>query len=126
MNQFDTYVVNINLDDKTPNKTVNDLITRFGVDNDNVIYMSKNEYNKYVFNNCGNTSFYNKKNHDDKICTICHNNFKKNNKIFQLHNCNHQFHYKCIEKWFKSLSNNFTNIRSCPLCRSSTESIIEY
>jgi hypothetical protein len=126
MDQFNTYVVNINLDDIDINKTLNDLASKYSVDNDNIVYMNRNEYNKYVFNNSGNIVNYNKKKHNDINCVICHDDFKKNNKIFQLHNCNHLFHYKCIEKWFKSLSNNFSDILSCPLCRSSNEAIIEY
>ena len=78
MNQFDTYVVNINFDDNDINKTLDDLVNRFSVDDNNIVYMSKNEYNKYVFDNSGQILYYNKKNHNDIKCSICHNDFKKN------------------------------------------------
>ena len=92
--------------------------------------MSKKEYHEYIFNNSGNiidncsiNPNYNS-NCDDDICLICHNQIK-NTKIFKLNMCNHQFHYKCIKKWFKILSKQNNQIHHCPLCRASNELIID-
>lgn len=43
------------------------------------------------------------------ICGICREEYKLNEYIRKL-NCNHIFHKKCIDKWFKNNSN-------CPNCR---------
>lgn len=52
--------------------------------------------------------FYNE-NIKQKSCSICLEEYKKNEKIF-LSNCEHIFHSKCINSW---LNNNIT----CPICR---------
>jgi hypothetical protein len=52
-----------------------------------------------------------KKNEEDKVCSICLNNFKKNELKRTLH-CNHEYHKKCIDKWINKNNN------SCPTCRS--------
>ena len=43
-------------------------------------------------------------------CSICLEDFKINDEYIKL-NCNHIFHYDCINKWFKH-----SNL--CPICRS--------
>lgn len=57
----------------------------------------------------------NKKTKDNvnKSCTICLEPFKSNNKLYGL-SCNHYFHKKCIERWFRG---NIT----CPTCRKEQE-----
>ena len=44
-------------------------------------------------------------------CAICHDDIKKND-IIRILNCNHFFHYKCVDKWLE-------NKHQCPLCRTS-------
>ena len=43
-------------------------------------------------------------------CSICHEDIK--NDIVRKLNCNHFFHYKCIDKWLEGK-------HQCPLCRTS-------
>ena len=55
---------------------------------------------------------------DDKLikeeekCVICLENYKVNEYKREL-KCDHVFHKKCIDKWFKKRSDN----KSFPLCR---------
>ena len=52
-----------------------------------------------------------KEDEESKICSICLNNFKRNELKRTLH-CNHEYHKKCIDKWINKDNN------SCPTCRS--------
>ena len=51
-------------------------------------------------------------NSDEKLCSICYKDYKNNDLIIKLPNCNHFYHAECILKWLKT--NN-----SCPMCRES-------
>jgi hypothetical protein len=52
-------------------------------------------------------------------CTICCNEFIKNEYYRKLDKCGHIFHKKCVDKWF------FVNQNcECPLCRSNHNNII--
>jgi len=42
-------------------------------------------------------------------CTICLEQFKKN-QVIQILPCHHKFHHKCLKPWFKTST-------CCPLCR---------
>ena len=53
-----------------------------------------------------------------KFCTICHENIKKKEHKIKLHNCNHVFHKKCLNKLLKKNLLNF----SCPNCRKDYKS----
>lgn len=46
----------------------------------------------------------------DQECSICLDNITIKRKLLP---CNHTFHYKCINKWFK-------NLHRCPLCLQFT------
>jgi hypothetical protein len=46
----------------------------------------------------------------DQECSICLDNITKKRKVLP---CNHTFHRKCINKWFK-------NLHRCPLCLQFT------
>ena len=46
----------------------------------------------------------------DQECSICLDNITKKRKVLP---CNHTFHPKCINKWFK-------NLHRCPLCLQFT------
>ena len=125
MGNNDTYVLKINLNEvsnENLQKSINRLIEENNSD-DEIIIMSKKEYSKYILNNSG--SFFKKNDHDNILCTICHYQIKNQHKIFQLNPCNHQFHYKCIKKWFETISNQLNLVHHCPTCRSSHEFIIE-
>lgn len=49
-------------------------------------------------------------NDENKICSICLEEYKNNDKIKKL-DCNHIFHSECVKIW---LSNKTT----CPICRT--------
>lgn len=123
-----TYILKINLNDILQNdmhniiqQSINDITNTNNSTNNNIIYMNKNEYSNYIFDNSG--TIINKYKTSD-ICSICCSNLKNTHKLFKLDICNHLFHYKCIKKCFKEASKqNF--IHKCPLCRSSNEVIYE-
>ena len=123
----DTYVLKINLD-QVNNINLQDSFNKiFGEDynncqNNEIIVMSKKEYNKYILENSG--TIIECFNCDDDICIICHNQIK-NSKVFKLNTCEHFFHYKCIKKWFSILSDKYTLLHHCPICRASNEQMIE-
>lgn len=50
-----------------------------------------------------------KQKNTEKCCSICLENFNISEYLFNT-NCNHTFHYDCINLW-KMYSN------TCPLCR---------
>lgn len=58
------------------------------------------------------------KNND--TCSICCNNFAIKEYKRQLPKCKHQFHKKCIDKWF---SKNVESM-NCPICRENYNNII--
>ena len=47
----------------------------------------------------------------EEECTICYSNYQTNDKVCTLPQCNHRFHYDCVERWAKYKP-------ECPLCRS--------
>ena len=51
------------------------------------------------------------KQHLEKECSICQNNFSEGEKISEIA-CKHFYHYKCIKEWVKIKD-------SCPLCRKN-------
>jgi hypothetical protein len=54
-----------------------------------------------------------------ETCTICYQEFIKNEYYRKLDKCGHIFHKKCIDKWF------FINQDcECPLCRTNHNTII--
>jgi len=53
-------------------------------------------------------------------CSICYTEFKKGELMTTIPNCNHQFHFDCIEIWIKTQA-------TCPCCRDNIrKSLIEY
>ena len=59
------------------------------------------------------------KEHTDKECGICFNDFKLDDNICNLSVCNHLYHQECLEKWYNHClkdSKNFT----CPICRKQS------
>jgi len=67
---------------------------------------------------------YQKIKKDDPIinetCSICFDEFKENEFKRSLDECNHTFHKKCIDKWFRKNSSSM----NCPLCRKNYNSHI--
>lgn len=49
-----------------------------------------------------------KKNISKNMCSIC---LLEDNECFETLACNHEFHLKCINKWFKTKN-------TCPMCRN--------
>lgn len=50
---------------------------------------------------------------EEKICTICLENYKNQDKIIML-DCQHYFHIDCILSWF-------IMHKTCPLCRNNND-----
>ena len=55
--------------------------------------------------NCTNTEV-------NESCSICQLKFKTGDNLTTLQDCNHTFHYNCIQEWGKYK-------QDCPLCRKS-------
>ncbi|CAI8615122.1 unnamed protein product [Vicia faba] len=49
-------------------------------------------------------------------CAICLSEYTDGHECRMLPNCNHVFHYQCIDAWFTSHSN-------CPLCRALVQPV---
>ena len=53
-------------------------------------------------------------------CSICLDNYKLNESFRILPKCKHEFHKKCIDKWFK------LNIKKkCPICYFSYDYLLD-
>jgi len=61
----------------------------------------------------------NKINIKNENCSICLNKYELNEYERTLPQCNHTFHKKCIDKWFRINSNKY-----CPLCYCSYNHIL--
>lgn len=54
---------------------------------------------------------------EEKFCSICFDN--ENNESLILLECNHIFHFECINEWYKKGDNKkFDKPLTCPYCRS--------
>ncbi len=81
-----------------------------------IIIKSKKPNVKHITKHLGN---YTRIKNDDNLiknnesCSICSDSFQAKQYKRQLSKCNHQFHKKCIDKWF------CTNVEkmNCPICR---------
>jgi hypothetical protein len=51
-------------------------------------------------------------------CSICYQQFQKNDYYRELDGCKHMFHKKCIDEWFFQ-----SKSYSCPLCRKNPYSL---
>jgi hypothetical protein len=85
-----------------------DIVTRFGSPgNDNLHEHMKKQRRKQI-NNLGK---YKKVKEELELeCPICLENFKQNEYYRKL-DCDHCFHKKCIDRWFKK------DHSECPMCR---------
>jgi hypothetical protein len=54
-------------------------------------------------------------NKENEYCSICYEEFKKNEYCRKLPLCGHFFHKKCVDKWLRK---DILEMR-CPLCRKS-------
>jgi Ring finger domain len=57
------------------------------------------------------------KSKDTCTCSICFNDFKINERYRKLP-CNHQFHKRCIDKWFNESV-------KCPMCRQDLRDLLQ-
>ena len=151
MNQSNlTYVLKINLNEinnlnSTIEQTIDkintndNIITNYDSINDDIVIMTKNEYREYILDNngyiindistlCSSNNNY----HDNEFelilpeinkCSICLSSLEIYQKKYKLNLCSHLFHYDCINNWYKTISNKIFEVHSCPLCRSSNESM---
>lgn len=68
---------------------------------------------KYIKNKIGSYERFSPKRHNiSEPCSICRCEYK-NNEGIRILDCNHNFHKKCVDRWFKK--ENVT----CPLCRKN-------
>ncbi|XP_021897715.1 probable E3 ubiquitin-protein ligase ZFP1 [Carica papaya] len=51
-------------------------------------------------------------NQEGATCTICLENYKKDEEIGTLKNCSHEYHVECVERWL--LTKN-----TCPICKAA-------
>ena len=49
-------------------------------------------------------------------CSICLDEFKRDDDVYTMKTCGHNFHRKCILKWF-------THSNTCPYCRERVDNI---
>ena len=80
-------------------------IISFNYDGNKIINNNNNNNNLELRNN---ELLY--ENNEIKQCSICLSDFKNNDHIFNISNCNHIFHFNCLNEWFKRQ-------KKCPLCR---------
>ena len=89
-----------------------DVITRFGSPGNDDFHKHMKEHRKTQIKNIGKyTKIKDLESFSDQTCSICIDNFE----IGQFHRklkCNHCFHKKCIDRWFKK------NHSECPMCRT--------
>lgn len=75
--------------------------------------------NNYYFKKYKNLKFKKKKKYNDKmnekICTICIEEFKEKENIFQL-KCNHIYHINCIDDWIDTKGESEVK---CPNCNEN-------
>lgn len=50
-------------------------------------------------------------NSENETCAICRNTYVETDIIRKLNSCEHFFHARCVEEWFRNHSN-------CPVCRT--------
>ena len=115
-------------------ETVNDIILHLideyktNITDDNIeieyLYCNKStikKINNKFFKNLGKYEKIKKnekKLNDQDKCIICSDSYKYGQFKRILPNCNHTYHKKCIDKWFKLTDNKF-----CPLCKESYDNI---
>jgi hypothetical protein len=102
---LNTYITTVDEDSefsiilKTKSKTMNNILKHLG---------------KYEKINKNDTIL------DDK-CSICYDDYHVGEYKRNLNKCGHNFHKKCIDKWFKKNKDNM----SCPVCRKNYNKKIE-
>ena len=47
----------------------------------------------------------------DNMCSICYSDFRKNENVIKMPQCEHLYHYHCIEPWLKQKN-------SCAMCKA--------
>jgi len=68
------------------------------------------EMGAYNFTPCFNNIQLYELDEDDKICSICLEDYEETDIIYESKICKHHFHFRCVNHWL--------NIKtSCPLCR---------
>jgi len=88
-----------------------------------IVCKSKKPNVKHLTKHLGN---YIRIKHDDSLiknnesCAICSDSFQAKQYKRSLPKCKHQFHKKCIDKWFS------TNVEkmNCPICRENYNNVI--
>ena len=110
---------NINYNPKKTNAIILSLIDNVNINNDIHIELyspTKKSTNEFLKKLCKYNKITNKniKKYKNIKCSICLEAYKLTEYIRILPKCNHLFHKKCIDKWFRSKSNKF-----CPICNCS-------
>jgi hypothetical protein len=75
---------------------------------------SQNKSRQQVLNCCLKTIKFAPKDDEDEPCTICMEDFEKEESLKSLKICGHYFHATCIREWLKA------DVKAtCPNCRAS-------
>ena len=56
-------------------------------------------------------------------CSICLDDFKKENVVKELPACKHRFHEECLKSWYETDTGG--NGDTCPVCRRPFSKLIE-
>ena len=98
---------------------INETMTTFSTIADIILYNGSENYNRNVITkndiNKSLGSYTRIKNNDtlllnNESCSICLSKYKLGEYKREL-KCNHNFHKKCVDKWFKK------DKQECPICR---------
>lgn len=108
----------INVKRQEKNKIMLDLSTNSTTDTDSDSDIESEKSMRKITKHLGKFKKI-KGNESFDSCTICCQEFIKNEYYRKLDKCGHIFHKKCVDKWF------FVNQNcECPLCRSNHNNII--
>lgn len=122
-NYFDDLINKINYIEKNNNsnksilyKTLNEIANKYSVDNSIIIkFKDIHGLNNKFFKIHSKKNIKFKKN---LFCVLCQDNIKSKEHKIYLDKCNHCFHKKCLNKYFKHIKINF----KCPCCQTSYKS----
>lgn len=68
------------------------------------------ELGQYDYTQCFNEKKYPDLTNEQNNCIICYEDYKINEKVYEIKKCNHNFHKNCINQWLNEKE-------VCPICR---------
>jgi hypothetical protein len=87
-----------------------DIVTRFGSPGSDSCLLETKEHRRNKIKQIGKYKKVKEKEIIENSCPICIENFKEG-EYYRILVCNHIFHRKCIDHWFKK------DHSDCPICR---------